>query len=311
MKTRVLTATYFMLALTLGFLSRLLTPYIFDIIIGALAIMGAVEVGRVFERSRQFNNIYLVGSFTAVLYVGFVFAFTNNWAWQYYLLLVLALMVAYFAITFILTIALKKQTSREMSKYQTNDKIVVYALKKAINTSVIVVYPTLLFATLFILNHFNALNRSSVVSSVPFDFYILLTVFFVTIFTDTLAMLVGSAVRGPKLCPLISPNKTISGAVGGLIGGVAAAFIIYGLFSINPYFVTAFNNVASLWTVAIFGVVGSIVSQCGDIFASWLKRRARVKDYGTIFPGHGGVMDRVDGLIFNSAFMLICILILF
>ena len=90
MKTRVLTATYFMLALTLGFLSRLLTPYIFDILIGALAIMGAVEVGRVFERSRQFNNIYLVGSFTAVLYVGFVFAFTNNWAWQYYLLLVLA-----------------------------------------------------------------------------------------------------------------------------------------------------------------------------------------------------------------------------
>ena len=311
MKTRILTSTYFMLALTLGFLSRLITPYIFDIIIGALAIMGAVEVGRVFERSRQFNNIYLVGSFTAVLYVGFVFAFTNNWHWEYYLLLVLALMLIYFAITFILTIAMKKQTSREMSKYQTNDKVAVYALKKAINTAVIVVYPTLLFATLFILNHFNALNISAAVASVPFDFYILLTVFFVTIFTDTLAMLVGSAVKGPKLCPLISPNKTISGAVGGLIGGVAAVFIIYGLFSINANFVTVFNNVASLWTVAIFGVVGSIISQCGDIFASWLKRRARVKDYGTIFPGHGGVMDRVDGLIFNSAFMLICILILF
>lgn len=310
MKTRVLTATYFMIALAIGFVSRLLTPYIFDIIIGALAIMGAVEVGRVFERSRQFNNIYLVGSFSAVLYVGFVFAFTNNWAWQYYLLLVISLMLVYFILTFLLTIILKKQTMREISKYQVTDKIAIYALKKAINTSVIVVYPTLLFATLFILNHFNSLSISSAVSGVPFDYYILLTVFFVTIMTDTLAMLIGSAVKGPKLCPRISPNKTISGAVGGLIGGVLSAFIIYWLFSINSNFETAFNSVASLWSVAAFGVFGSIISQCGDIFASWLKRRARVKDYGTIFPGHGGVMDRVDGLIFNSAFMLIYILIL-
>ncbi len=310
MKTRVLTATYIVIALVIAFLSRLLTPYIFDILVGALAIMGAVEVGRVFERSRQFNNIYLVGSFAAVLYVGFVFAFTNNWVWQYYLLLILALMLAYFIITFILTLALKKQTMREISKYQVTDKIALYALKKAINTSVIVVYPTLLFATLFILNHFNSLSISNQVLGVGFDYYILITVFLVTTMTDTLAMLIGSAIKGPKLCPRISPNKTISGAVGGLFGGVLSAFIVYLLFSINKDFVTVFNSVTSLWTVAAFGVFGSIISQCGDIFASWLKRRARVKDYGTIFPGHGGVMDRVDGLIFNSAFMLIYILIL-
>jgi imidazole glycerol phosphate synthase subunit HisF len=75
-------------------------------------------------------------------------------------------------------------------------------------------------------------------------------------------------------------------------------------------FVTLFNSITSIWTVVVFGVCGSIISQIGDLFASFLKRRARVKDYGTIFPGHGGIMDRVDGLIFNSAFVLIYILIL-
>lgn len=311
MKTRLLTSVYFMIVLVLAFISRIFTPYVFDVIIGALAIMGAVEVGRVFERTRLYNNIYLIGSFPAVLYVGFVFAFTNKWAWEYYLLLVLCLMFVYFLVTFLTTIIFKKFTMREMSKYQSADHIAIYALKKAINTSVIVVYPTLLFATMFILNHFNSLSIGATVTNVPFDYYVLLTVFFVTISTDSLAMIIGSLLKGPKLCPRISPKKTISGAVGGLAGGVLAAFVIYWLFSINPQFVLAFDKVASLWTVAIFGFVGSIISQFGDLFASYLKRRARVKDYGTIFPGHGGVMDRVDGLIFNSAFMLICLLILF
>ena len=65
MKTRLLTSVYFMIVLVLAFISRLLTPYVFDVIIGALAIMGAVEVGRVFERTRLYNNIY----FNNIFYV--------------------------------------------------------------------------------------------------------------------------------------------------------------------------------------------------------------------------------------------------
>lgn len=310
MKTRLLTSAYLIIGLIIAFASRILSPYIFDVVIGAMAIMGAVEVGRVFERSKQFNNIYMVGSFPAALYVGFVFAFANSWTWQYYLLLILGLMLAYFLLTFVLTLILKKQTAREMSKYQTPDSVVLYALKKAVNTSVIVVYPTLLFATMFLINHVHNLRIAEKLVNIPFDFYLLFTVFTVTVLTDSLALIVGRMLKGPKLCPRISPNKTISGAIGGLLGGVLGAFVVYWLFTINKDFVTVFNSITSIWTVVVFGVCGSIISQIGDLFASFLKRRARVKDYGTIFPGHGGIMDRVDGLIFNSAFVLIYILIL-
>ena len=65
------------------------------------------------------------------------------------------------------------------------------------------------------------------------------------------------------------------------------------------------------WHFLIIGAIMAIVCQIGDIIASALKRSARVKDYGTIFPGHGGVMDRVDGLIFNALTVFICMLILF
>ncbi len=310
MKTRILTSVYIVIGLVLAFVTKLFTPYLFDAVIGAMAIMGAVEVGRVFERSKLYNNIYLVGSFPAMLYVGFIFAFSNLWQWQYYLLLVIGLMVLYFILSLLITVIFKSQTKREMNRYQVETKVGTYAIKKALNTSVIVVYPTLLFATMFLINHFFDLRISEALVNAPFDFYLLLTVFAVTMLTDTFALLVGRLLKGPKLCPRISPNKTISGACGGLLGGVLGAFLVYWVFTINTDFVTLFNSVTSLWTVAAFGLFGSIISQFGDLFASFLKRRARVKDYGTIFPGHGGVMDRVDGLIFNSAFVLIYILIL-
>lgn len=310
MKTRLLTSAYIIVGLILAFASRILSPYIFDAVIGTMAIMGAVEVGRVFERSKQYNNIYMVGSFPAALFVGFVFAFSYAWPWQYYLLLIISLMAAYFVLTYIITIIFKKQTAREISKYQIEDSVALYALKKSINTSIIVVYPTLLFATLFLINHLFDLRIAENIVNVPFDYYLLLTVFVVTMLTDSFALIVGKLFKGPKLCPRISPNKTISGAIGGLLGGILGSFVVYWLFSINKDFVSVFNSITSFWTVAILGFVGSVISQIGDIFASFLKRRARVKDYGTIFPGHGGVMDRVDGLIFNSTFVLIYVLIL-
>ena len=310
MKTRVLTSAYIVIGLILIFLSRMLTPYIFDIAFGALAVIGAVEVARVMERAHKYNTVYLVGSFPAILYIGFVLAINFNLPWQYYLLIIISLIVLMFLLSFVLTLCLKKQTSRERSKYQIEESVAKYALKKAINTAVILVYPTLLFASLFIVNHINSLVTEEVVATSPFDYYLLLTIILVTVFTDTFAMLVGSTVKGPKLCPLISPNKRISGAVAGLAGGVLASFIVYWFFTINSSFVAAFNEVMAIWMVAVIGIIGSIISQFGDIFASALKRRAYVKDYGTLFPGHGGVMDRVDGLIWNAAFVLIFALVI-
>lgn len=113
--------------------------------------------------------------------------------------------------------------------------------------------------------------------------------------TDILAYFVGRAIGGPKLAPRISPGKTWSGAIGGAIAGVAAGSLLsLGVFSR-----------LSLWTMAL-AFLFSVASQVGDLFESFIKRRFGVKDSSHLIPGHGGVMDRVDGLVFAcfAAFLL-------
>ena len=104
--------------------------------------------------------------------------------------------------------------------------------------------------------------------------------------TDVCAYFVGRAVGGPKLAPSISPGKTRSGALGGAVGGVLAAMLV-----------AYFSGAANLAALAVIALLLSVVSQAGDLFESWVKRRHGVKDSGSIIPGHGGVMDRVDGLV--------------
>lgn len=107
--------------------------------------------------------------------------------------------------------------------------------------------------------------------------------------TDIGAYFAGRQIGGPKLAPVISPNKTWAG----LGGGVGAAFITAGILHfILPYPTSFLGSV-------ILGAVLAIVSQIGDLFESWMKRRVGVKDSGTLIPGHGGLLDRIDGLIFT------------
>ena len=105
--------------------------------------------------------------------------------------------------------------------------------------------------------------------------------------TDIGAYLVGRLVGGPRLAPRISPNKTWSGAAGGLAAallvGVASAWLLAGL--------------AAPWHAAAVALTMSGVAQGGDLFESWMKRRFMVKDSSRLIPGHGGLLDRADGLI--------------
>jgi phosphatidate cytidylyltransferase len=109
--------------------------------------------------------------------------------------------------------------------------------------------------------------------------------------TDTLAYFTGRALGGPKLWPRVSPKKTWSGAIGGLVGGVIIACIILSL-----------CGIALMWQHVLISVALSILTQLGDLFESSIKRRYGAKDAGTILPGHGGVMDRLDGFIFAVIF---------
>ncbi len=124
--------------------------------------------------------------------------------------------------------------------------------------------------------------------------YLCLTLFplVITWIGDTAAMAVGIKVGGPKLAPVLSPNKTRSGAVGGLVGAVATAMAL-GLLVLNR---VGWNF--AVWQLVTVGVVVGVVAQVGDIAESLFKREAGVKDSSSLIPGHGGVLDRLDSLYF-------------
>ena len=114
--------------------------------------------------------------------------------------------------------------------------------------------------------------------------------------TDILAYFVGRAIGGPKLAPKISPGKTQSGAAGGAVSAIIAGSLIAYIFVPGADWLVA----------AAVAFILSVCSQAGDLFESFIKRRFGVKDSSHLIPGHGGVMDRVDGLIFAcfAAFLL-------
>lgn len=118
----------------------------------------------------------------------------------------------------------------------------------------------------------------------PEGFYLLLWVFIVTWSTDIGAYFSGRAIGGPKLAPSISPNKTIAGLVGGMISASVAGYVWIAL--------TRLSSVL-YWLAPLM----ALAAQLGDLFESGLKRRAGVKDSGTWLPGHGGALDRLDGLV--------------
>lgn len=141
----------------------------------------------------------------------------------------------------------------------------------------------------------SAVSLAAVRGEDSLGFAAMLFVFAVVWSTDILAYFVGRAIGGPKLAPAISPGKTWSGAIGGTIAGVLGGVAVTLVF---------FRTVGP-WIVSVAFML-SVFSQIGDLFESFIKRRFGVKDSSRLIPGHGGVMDRVDGLVFAcfAAFFL-------
>ena len=139
-------------------------------------------------------------------------------------------------------------------------------------------------------------------SSYKFELNIIL-ILFVCISSDIGGYVIGKTIGGKKLTK-ISPNKTISGSVGSFV------------FSLTPLIYYFYNDVSSIdfylfFKMVIYFLLISLVCQIGDLFISYFKRKAGVKDTGTILPGHGGLLDRIDGIIFAVPFAYIFETILF
>jgi phosphatidate cytidylyltransferase len=123
--------------------------------------------------------------------------------------------------------------------------------------------------------------------------------------SDTFAYFTGRFLGKHKLCPKISPKKTVEGAVGGVVGAVLSCVILFAIF--DKFFFTV-HSVTYL-EVIILSAVLSVIGMCGDLTASVMKRNFGVKDFGKLFPGHGGVMDRFDSALFVLTALYASILI--
>jgi phosphatidate cytidylyltransferase len=126
----------------------------------------------------------------------------------------------------------------------------------------------------------------------------------VTVFTDTGAYFAGRTIGGPKIAPAISPSKTWAGLVGGMLASALWVFLwILAIDApLDKWLGPRFDLGLDLSTATVGGTIAlgmglAIVAQMGDFFESWLKRRAGVKDSSRLIPGHGGVFDRIDGLV--------------
>jgi phosphatidate cytidylyltransferase len=117
--------------------------------------------------------------------------------------------------------------------------------------------------------------------------------------TDIFAYFTGRAFGRRKLAPVLSPKKTVGGAVGGFVGSVAVCGL-FGYFAMPEFLVHT----------VVIGALGSVAAQAGDLTASAIKRRLGVKDYGNVIPGHGGLLDRIDSLLFTGplVYLYLCVI---
>ena len=131
----------------------------------------------------------------------------------------------------------------------------------------------------------------------PFGAYLTGLVFFCAWGCDTCAYVVGMTLGKHRLAPILSPKKSIEGAVGGVIGA-ALLGAIYGIVCERFGWIAIEGNLVVIF--AILCGVGGIISQIGDLAASGIKRNHDIKDYGTLIPGHGGILDRFDSIIITA-----------
>lgn len=132
----------------------------------------------------------------------------------------------------------------------------------------------------------------------PEGAYIIFGVFLVVWATDTGALVAGKLLGGPKIAPVLSPNKTWSGTLGGIAVAAAVEALYVGLLG------------GTAWKAALYGAALAVVAHAGDLFESFVKRRFHRKDSGTIIPGHGGVLDRIDSMLAAALGLAVLVLVL-
>lgn len=312
MKNRLMTSLGIVLVLALAFVLKVfVSSYFFDALLLVVACFCAYEMSKLLNKMGKYHEKYIVWAMPAImtlvilLSAGFDSEFSLVWA----IMTCIGIIAVGFLAAFLVNLIFKKRTEKEMRYRRVQDTLVSYSLAKGFNTLVGLIYPSFMFLFMIVLNHLD--DFSTTFSNVEafggkLSFVALLFAFLIPIFSDTFAFLVGGLFGGKKLAPNISPKKTISGAVGGVIFTIILSVAVYFILNSVQSLYLIFNETGfAFWQVLIISFFGSIVSQCGDLFESLLKRQAGVKDSGHILPGHGGMLDRCDSYVFVAPYLLL------
>ena len=263
MKTRILGA----IIVVLVFIPFLIYGQLpFAIFMSILSALGLYELLKVRESKKEFP--FLLKIFAYVLVIGFCLYNINSIEFQYnFNYKVMALLIFLFLSPMVFI--------NDTKKYNLNDALFLIGS---------ILFIGLSFNLIIIIRNYD----------IRYIIYLLL----ITTITDTFALFTGMLVGEHKLCPKISPKKTIEGLVGG---------VLMGTFVATAFYVTVISNgVISLATILVTLIL-CLVGQLGDLIFSSIKRYYDVKDFSELIPGHGGILDRFDSLIFVTLAFIILI----
>lgn len=307
MKKRFLTALI-MIGVVIGALAfRFIDTYgvyVFDLLIGALAILSALEMSKLLEGMKIQNSTMAIGIYPSLLFAGHMFFFMFELKLFWWFVIQACILVVMFLATFIAYLFDTKYLKR--LRRDTKLPKCKLAIKTAIGSLIAYVYPTMFFLAFMLMNRVDALGYGAIESFNGYLGWLLLTVaIFIPVISDTSAYFCGSFFKGPKLCSKVSPKKTVSGAVSAiLLTGIIMGALFFAYNAIDVFNAGMVATHIKMYHFVIIGLLGSVVSQAGDLFESYLKRKAKVKDSGTLLAGHGGFLDRVDSHLFSSIFTL-------
>lgn len=292
----------FLMFVAVLFLSQYVVTWVYDIFILLLMLGAGYEMSKAIGNKYKKPMYGLIVAFILIGYAAFKTVHTMN-ALQHGngsggITAFFVMLVVMFVVCFIVNMASSKHT-----------------FENVISTFMCMIYPVGIMVYFLGLNYFPGASEGLAFTGWTYDAYAnagaftpnfrpisIIMTFACASGADIMALFVGKLIGGPKLAPAISPKKTVAGAIGGLFGGIISAIIVFGIAYTGAFGLTQLHEKdwISLILYVVLGLSIAIATEIGDLMASYTKRFCEIKDYGTLIPGHGGVLDRIDGALLGA-----------